>query len=75
MGIGRTLELEEATGRSRFRLEDDAKLDGDVGTAVGVFRCTEDGDRAEILVFGGIEVYGCQRGFGRAAGGPRWAMI
>ena len=47
---------------------------GDGGTEVGVFRCIE-GDRAGILAVEGIELYGCQRGFVRAAGVPRWAII
>ena len=37
-------------------------------------RCKEGGgDRLEALE--GIELYGCQRGFERAAGVTRWAII
>ena len=37
------------------------------------FRYIEGGDRLEALA--GIELYGCQRGFVRAAGETRWAII
>jgi hypothetical protein len=60
--------------RSRFKSEKDMTL-GDGGTEVGVFRYIEDGDRAAMFALNGIEIYGCQRGFVRAAGVPRWAII
>lgn len=43
---------------------------GDGGTEVEVFRHIEDGNRQQCFALNGIEIYGCQRGFVRAAGVP-----